>query len=401
MKSAPVLIITLIAGGAAVAFALIASQTQPEHDIVGGIDSNESLQFVFENATNLTNNFMDSVYGQVAAVNSSVYVIWQDSISGRNYDIFIKKSVDGGTTFGSHANLSNNSGFSEHPQLSANGSNVYAVWADNTPGNREILFARSVDNGTTFEDARNLSGDASDSYNQEIAAFESNVYITWVDNDKQGTTRILLRSSSDSGTTFNRKVEVSNQAGPGSFPKVAAFGRDIYLTWNIAGKGMDDGLYFAKSSDGGSTFDARKLDDNSGESQVAAYNGTVYVVAGGSDSAEVNGLLFFKSNDGGETFAEAVEIDAGGQFMNPLNVEVAADGKDVAYVAGQVLYGGNEEILLLPVSGDNATPLVNLSKNLKISECPSIAIAGNNIYVVWEDLTPGNHEVLYAKGSKT
>jgi len=125
------------------------------------------------------------------------------------------------------------------------------------------------------------------------------------------------------------------------------------------------------------------------------------VVSGGLDSAVENGLFFMKSIDRGETFANPVQIDAGGQFVNPLNVEVASDNPNEAYVAGQVSSGGNEEILLLSLSGDNVTNVVNLSKNAKISECPSIAMAGDNIYVVWEDLTPGNHEVLYARGSKT
>jgi hypothetical protein len=396
VKVLPILIVALIAGGAAAALAFY-YQPQPEHDIVSGAAGNSSMPVVFENATNLTNNEQDSVYGQVAAWDSSVYVLWQDSVSGRNYDIFIKKSMDNGTSFGTPVDLSNNTGFSEHPQLSAFGSSVYAVWADNTPGNREVLFARSTDNGTSFENARDLSNDASDSHNQEMAAFGDNVYVVWSDQDEQENTTILFRASNDGGAIFNETIEISGQANLGTFPKVAAYGNDVYVTWNV----VDDGLYFAKSSDSGSTFgNMSKLDgDSSGESQVAAYNNTVYVISGGLDPVEANGLFFLKSVDGGETFADPVVIDMEGKFTNPTNVEVVAD-RDVAYVAGQVFSGGNEEILLMPISGSNATGLVNLSKNEKISECPSIAIAGGNIYVVWEDLTPGNHEVLYAKGTK-
>ena len=47
--------------------------------------------------------------------------------------------------------MSNNSGFSEHPQILAYDNNVYAIWADDTSGNREVLFTRSVDNGTSFD----------------------------------------------------------------------------------------------------------------------------------------------------------------------------------------------------------------------------------------------------------
>ena len=54
--------------------------------------------------------------------------MWQDSVpnsvgSGyRNYDIFFKKSSDAGTSFGKEINLSNDNGFSEHPQLATSGN---------------------------------------------------------------------------------------------------------------------------------------------------------------------------------------------------------------------------------------------------------------------------------------
>jgi hypothetical protein len=112
VKFLPFLIGAIIAGGAALAFAMIPSQPQPERDIVGSAEGNSTMPVVFENATNLTDNEQDSVYGQVAAWDSSVYVLWQDSVSGRNYDIFIKKSDDNGTTFGASVNISNNPGFS-------------------------------------------------------------------------------------------------------------------------------------------------------------------------------------------------------------------------------------------------------------------------------------------------
>jgi hypothetical protein len=51
-------------------------------------------------------------------------------------------------------------------------------------------------------------------------------------------------------------------------------------------------------------------------------------------------------------------------------------------------------------STDKGTTFIdakNLSNNYGVSECPSIAISGNNRYLVWEDLTPGNHEILFSK----
>jgi hypothetical protein len=414
VKIFAVLIGALIAGGAATVLAFLFyypfQPNQLQYSIVSESRDNNSLPVVFENATNLTNNPMDSVYGQVAAWNSNVYLLWQDSIPSdhTNYDIFIKNSNDNGTTFGPSINLSNNSGFSEHPQIAAYDNNVYAIWADDTSGNREVLFTRSVDNGTSFDKIKNLSNNTLDSFNQEIAVFGDTVYVVWLDqSDEDDETNILLKASGDGGETFGRTVNISSNANQETFPKVAAFEGSVYIAWNMADDQLDErdneGLFFVRSLDGGNTFDnIIKLnhENDFGELQIAAFDETVYVASGGLPSVDVNGVLFTKSNDGGTSFSEPVTIDENGRFENSLNVEVSAYDEQFSYVAAQVSVSGNEEILLLEMTGNNSTKVLDLSNNPKISECPSIAIEGDNIYVVWEDMTPGNHEILYAKGTR-
>ncbi|MDQ4067718.1 MAG: hypothetical protein M3114_09050, partial [Thermoproteota archaeon] len=413
VKIYAVLIAALIAGGAVTVLAsLFYYPFQPnplQYRIVSESIDNNPVPVVFENATNLTNNPMDSVYGQVAAWNNNVYMLWQDSVPPgyRNYDIFIKSSNDNGTTFGSPINLSENPGFSEHPQIAAYDNNVYAIWADDTSGNREVLFTRSEDNGTSFDKIKNLSNNTSDSFNQEIAVFGDNVYVIWLDQGEGANTSILLRASADSGATFGRTVNISSNANQETFPKVAAYQGSVYIAWNMAGDNLDErnneGLFFVRSLDAGNTFDnIIKLNRERafGELQVAAFDETVYVVSGGLHTLDVYDIFFTKSIDGGRSFSEPITIDENGTFVNPLNVEVGAYNEQFSYIAAQASVSvGNEEILLLEMTGDNSIQQVfNLSNNPKISECPSIAMAGDNIYVVWEDMTPGNHEILYAKG---
>src|SRR5215207_7459052 len=167
-------------------------------------DNNESLaqdtgsRIEFGNVTNLTDNPNDSVYPQVAASENNVYVVWQDSTTtsdlsnNNNYDIYIKKSADWGESFAGNnnssatdtttevLNLSNNPGFSEHPQIAAYDEKVHVAWIDNSLGNKEIFFATSIDNGTTFSEAINLSNTTNtNSRNLELSAFENNVYAVW------------------------------------------------------------------------------------------------------------------------------------------------------------------------------------------------------------------------------
>ena len=66
-----------------------------------------------------------------------------------NNDIFFSFSHDGGQTFITK-NISNNTGDSQHAQISVKGNNVYVVWDDSTRDVYDIFFAMSTDGGLTF-----------------------------------------------------------------------------------------------------------------------------------------------------------------------------------------------------------------------------------------------------------
>lgn len=442
-------------------------------------DNGNSLSFI--EPINLTNNTRDSVYAQIASHGDNVYMVWQENNPDpldrnnnvnnniqynnndnyRNYDIYIKKSMDGGLTFSKEINLSNNPGFSEHPQIAISGNNVYVAWIDDassssTTKNQEIYFRKSIDGGNTFDKIINLSNSSNaDSYNLEIAAAGNNVYAVWQDttlptadvdtssssssgdginadnnSDRSSistdeNSSILFRASTDDGNTFKKIKSLSNSAFK-SYPKIAAFENSAYVAWNVGiigdsnrednnANNINNGIFFTKSFDSGNSFsDTIKLNSNRnsiGESQIAAYGNNVYVVWGGNPDDKVVGDIFFvKSTDNGNRFAKAVSLGE----PNSLNVEIIAGGNNNVYIAWQALLSAdnvcpscllkpddNEEILF-KMSSDNGATFTNIyeniSKNEGISECTSIAVSeNNNVYVAWEDYTYGNHEILFSK----
>ena len=440
-------------------------------------DNNNSISFT--EPINLTNNTKDSVYAQIASYEDNVYMVWQENNPDpsdhnsnannnniqnnnnyRNYDIYIKKSTDGGLTFSKEINLSKNPGFSEHPQIAISGNNVYVAWIDDassssssTTKNQEIYFRKSIDGGNTFDKIINLSNSSNaDSYNLEITAVGNNVYAVWQDttlptadvetsssggdinadnnSDRSSistdeNSSILFRASTDDGNTFKKIESLSNSAFK-SYPKIAAFENSAYVVWNVGiigdsnsednnANNINNGIFFTKSFDSGNSFsDTIKLNSNRnsiGESQIAAYGNNVYVVWGGNPDEKVVGDIFFvKSTDNGNRFAKAVSLGE----KNSLNVEIIAGGNNNVYIAWQALLSAdnvcpscllkpedNEEILF-KMSSDNGATFTNINENISknegISECTSIAISeNNNVYVAWEDFTYGNHEILFSK----
>jgi hypothetical protein len=418
-------------------------------------NSSASDSLTFSKPVNLTNNLRDSVYAQVASQGDNVYMVWQEnppfaisrSSNSVNYDIFVKKSVDGGLTFGKEINLSNNPGFSEHPQIAASGKNIFIAWIDDSPSigsseaaeNKKILFRKSIDGGNTFGDTVILSDvPNADSFNQEIAAAGYNVYLVWqvtqlptadqdsvgdsngqntnsdYKGDKRGTSDDKLSSISfiasvDNGETFKEVKSLSNDAFK-SYPKIAAYANEVHIVWNIGIIGgandynPNNGIFFTKSFDNGNTFSnltRLNKDWNSiGESQVAAYGNNVYVVWGGDPDHKVPGNLFYTtSSDNGISFSLPTSLTE----KNTLNVEVSADS-NLVYIAWQgILPNDNEEILVKTSTDSGATFSAaneNVSNNDGISECTSITISEDTkkVYLAWEDSPAGNHEILFVRG---
>ena len=378
------------------------------------------VNYPHSSITNLTNNNEDSIYGQIEAIENNIYVVWQESVTKslpyHNYDIFFTKSQDKGKTFSKPINLSNNTEFSERPQIAASKNGIFIVWADTTnPNNKEIMFTKSQDKGKTFSKPINLSNNSKDSYNQEISAFNENVYVVWQDTDKKNNNTngsIMFKSSTNTGNTFNGSIELINNTND-AFPKINSNDNYVYIVWNNENQ-KNSGLFFVKSFDKGNNFQKIiKLnnDSNFGESQISVYKNEVLVIWGGYLSKNIENIYYVKSNDNGKTFTDTNTIPEktirsndtsdyiklNGIIKNPLNVEVT--NKNFSYIVWQNAFSKqNEDIILLVDDHKNNdhTNIFNLSNNPGISECPSIAISDNNIYVIWEDYTPGNHEIFLA-----
>ena len=386
------------------------------------------INYPNSNITNLTNNNEDSIYGQIESFENNIYVVWQESVTEslpqHNYDIFFIKSEDNGKTFSKAINLSNSTEFSERPQIAVSKNGIFIVWMDTiNPNNKEIIFTKSEDNGKTFSKAINISNNSKNSYNQEISVFNENVYVVWQESDENNIdesndSNIIFTSSIDSGNTFKNSILLINNTID-AFPKISSYGNNVYIVWNNENKN-NSGLFLVKSSDKGINFDKISkinVDNNFGESQISVNKNEVLISGGGLLTKNIDNIYYVKSNDNGHTFTDSntyskkiigfndtntnnlYELDD--IIKNPLNVEVTSNN-NLSSVAWQNSFSKqNEDILILLLSNqkeqNNYARLLNLSNNPSVSECPSITISNNNIYVIWEDYISGNHEILFAK----
>ena len=297
---------------------------------------------------NLSNNGGLSSDPVIAVSGNNVHVVWTDSTFG-NFDIFYRRSFDGGATFGPTINLSENAGQSVRQAIAVSGNDVYVVWDDNTSGNFDIQYKRSIDGGASFtEPTKNLSSNSGISLRPAIATLGSNVHVVWQDD-----TDIFYRRSTDSGATFPNIIKnLSSDAGVSELPTIAASGSNVHVVWQDNTNGDFDILY-RRSLDNGSTFPnvIKNLSNNpgfSGSPVIAASGNNVHVIWADNTPGNTD-ILYRRSTDDGTSFSAQIK---------------------------------------------------NLSSNIGFSGESAIALSGSNIYVVWSDntISPAG-EILYRTSS--
>jgi BNR repeat protein len=134
---------------------------------------------------NISNNNANSTNPEVAVSGDNVYLVWRDT-NGTNVssgNIFFSSSSDRGKTYHKPINLSN-SGNSTNPEVVAEGNNLYVVWANSqSSGNGEIFLSSSRDKGKSFDEPVNLNNNGN-STDPKIAVSGNSTYVMWSDSSQ-------------------------------------------------------------------------------------------------------------------------------------------------------------------------------------------------------------------------
>jgi len=207
-------------------------------------------------ARRISNNSGISAKPDIAVWGQNIYLVWQDTSDVVSYyRIYFSKSADGGATWQTPKMISNDYYYCGDPKIAVSGSNVYVVWYDsdimNPPYDREITFTKSSDGGATWQTAVRLTNNTGDSHYPDIAVDGSNVYAVWED-DTPGNYDIYFRTSTDGGATWQTAKRLTNNSGSSVAPSIIVSGLNVFVVWNDNTPGNLD-TFFRQSTDGGAT----------------------------------------------------------------------------------------------------------------------------------------------------
>lgn len=212
-------------------------------------------------------------YG-VTAFGSTVHATWSNNATGntdplsRNFgSLSYIRSVDGGATWLPKLML-RDFATAQRPVLAAEGGSVHLAWTDFRDGNSEIYYRRSLDNGATWGLEQRITNNPWRSMHPRILSGGPGVvYLLWEDEWIYDTvneqwidaSELYFVKSTDNGATWGPLNKITNAPGSSTHFFAAASGQSIHVLWGDARDSATFSLnywqpYYKQSPDGGATW---------------------------------------------------------------------------------------------------------------------------------------------------
>lgn len=346
--------------------------------------------------TNVPPSSVTSYTRCIAASGNDLHVVWMDLRDG-SFDIYYKRSSDGGITWGTDIRLTTDPGDSEYPTVAAAGSLVIAAWHDNRDNNPEIYCKRSTDGGLTWGSDFRLTNNIAASNYPGVTISGTTVHVVWMDN-RDSNEEIYYKNSTDAGTTWGTDTRLTNSAAVSQFPVIVSSGASLHIAWSDNRDGNYE-IYYKHSSDGGVNWTAdTRLTFNSAISWFPAISVTGSAVhLAWYDQRDVNEEIYYKrSTDDGANWGADVRLTS--NSMNSDHPSISASGTGV-----HIVYENNQNTNIQiyykrSTDGGNTweTP-VRMINTVYSSGRPSIAVSGQVVHSIWYDSRNGSEEIYYKR----
>lgn len=292
------------------------------------------------------------------------------------------------------------------PRLVTVPTMTYALWEQRShKGNNELVVARSLDYGHSFQRPVVVTGDESAAYHGFASLGVSpsgDVYAVWLDGREavrdSDTFALYLAKSSDQGATFGKPRRVAVSACPCCRPAIA-FGPkgEVLLAWRKVFDGHVRDLVVSTSADAGETFapevrvadDGWRLDGCPDSGPALTVNaGRVYVAWLTEGREQKSRIQLSWSDDQGKSFHAPVRASGEVLDANHPALKTSEDGKVVLAFQGRAPNSqkgwGQVGVFLSQVRGDDISPPEAVPSDGSSASYPALGLGtAGRVFIAW------------------
>jgi hypothetical protein len=205
--------------------------------------------------------------------------------------------------------------------------------------------------------------------------------------------------------TFGASKNLSNNDGNSGRPQIEASGNNVYTVWGDGSKGGGD-TFFKRSTTSGDSFQNTKdlsngIDGEASNIHIVKEGNNVYVVWTEGGSFSDSEVYFKRSTDNGASFGSTINLSNDGSSSQKPEIAVAGDN---VYVVWVDVSDGEDHQLFFKRSTDNGASFSSVKK-LDMPHVftfhldTRIAASGNNVYIAFAGGGEESEEVFFTKST--
>jgi len=319
-------------------------------------------------------------------------------------------------SWGGKSNVSNTSAFSGLGDLAVGGTDIHVVWKEDVGTNENIYFKNKAKEDITWSGAVDLTQTtAGKCLNPAVAVVDNgtsdHIHVVWEDK-ATGYSDILYRKSLNGGSTWDNSLgsapdSITSDAYNAGAPDIAITSTIPHVVWHGDPDGIgpeSSKIYYSKNPAGDGTSwitDTVSTSSNENEFPAIAIGGSNRIHVTWHDfSAQV--IQHRRSTDGGSTWLGVTDLTSGDNSTHP---DIAAKGDDV-YVVWNTDLGGNQYQVRCRRSTDGGSTwqpsrLIATVTTALISGYPTPRVSvdiSDTVHVAWHALgTTDNQEIWHSQ----
>lgn len=203
-----------------------------------GRDGNDEIYYkrstakgqTWSNDTRLTNNLFLSWTPEISVIGETLNIFFDDNRAGV-INVFNKRSTNGGLTWGTDTQLTTSPHIAQNTSSSVTGETIYITYREYFIGsNTEIFVKRSLNSGATWGPAVRITNDPEESISPSIAVLGSNVHLIWWDR-RDSNWEMYNRRSTDGGLNWGNEIRLTHTPSNSYYPSIAVSGSTVHAVW--------------------------------------------------------------------------------------------------------------------------------------------------------------------------